>query len=186
MDADIYKSPDFVSNSALALCNGIENYIAKMTGAVELARMVNAPVASTSDNKKFNWNFLKREKVKKEKRTDVNKEVSAEIVTKEKTPKKQSENKPFIDKSVREKYKQEAIYVTDTNDKKWYRPNGKKRRAKRPAREIKHSHIYEEQSVNIFASGDYEDYSVPEVSFGQKTRNFFSKVTSYFYNGAKN
>ena len=182
-DADIYKSPDFASNAALSLCNGLEDYIVKMTGAVEAAKLVNVPVAQNLKTKKEKFSFFKKNN---ESRSKV-KEVSAEIVTSDKVKKERAKDeKPFLDTSVREKYQQEAIYVTDTSDKKWYRPNGKKRRAKRPAREIKHSHINEEQSVNIFASGDYEVYSEPEQSFGQKTRSFFSKVTSYFYNGARN
>ncbi len=96
-----------------------------------------------------------------------------------------NEEKPFLDTSVREQYKQEAIYTIDENDKKWYRPNGKKKRVKRPPREIKNDISYQEP-VNIFASGDYEEPVVYNKPFKERCRDFFSKLVSYFYNGAKN
>lgn len=188
-DADIYRAPDFASNAALSLCNGIEEYVLGVSNIVDSAKLLNTPSAGKSVGK-VKKERVKRERVKKERPTKV-KEVSAEIVTPKEKPKRErvkhnTDEKPFLDTSVRDKYQQEAIYVYDKNDTKWYRPNGKKKRAKRPAREIKHTHVGEQENVNIFASGDYETYVAPEPSFGQKTRNFFSKVTSYFYNGARN
>ncbi len=97
----------------------------------------------------------------------------------------EQEEKPFLDTSVREQYQQEAIYTIDETDKKWYRPKGKKKRVKRPPREIKNDISYQEP-VNIFASGDYEEPVVNQKTFKEKCRDFFSKFVSYFYNGAKN
>ena len=98
-----------------------------------------------------------------------------------------SDEKPFLDTSVREKYQQEAIYVIDKNDTKWYRPRGKKKRVKRPPRVIKQdTMINNEQPVNIFASGDYEEPTQEQLTFKERCRNFLSKFTSYFYNAARN
>ena len=97
-----------------------------------------------------------------------------------------NEEKPFLDTSVREKYQQEAIYVIDKDDTKWYRPRGKKKRVKRPPRVIKQDIMEEEKTVNIFASGDYEEAEPAPRTFGTRCRDFFSKLTSYFYNGARN
>lgn len=99
---------------------------------------------------------------------------------------KTGDDKPFLDTSVREKYRQEAIYFIDKNDTKWYRPRGKKKRVKRPPRAIKQEKTLEEKSVNIFASGDYEEETPLEIGFGERCRNFFSKFASYFYNAARN
>ena len=95
---------------------------------------------------------------------------------------------PFLDTSVREKYQQEAIYTIDKSDTKWYRPNGKKRRVKRPPREIKSDYSTVSKEVNLFASGDYDSYNIPpsKPSLGKRCRDFCSKITSYFYNGARN
>ncbi len=96
------------------------------------------------------------------------------------------EEKPFLDTSVRDKYQQEAIYVIDKEDTKWYRPRGKKKRVKRPPRVIKQEIMEEEKPVNIFASGDTEEQTQDSRSLSTRCRDFLSKFTSYFYNAARN
>ncbi len=108
------------------------------------------------------------------------------LIKREKAERDVNKEKPFLDTSVREKYQQEAIYFIDKDDTRWWRPRGKKKRVKRPPRVIKQDVMLEEQPVNIFASGDYEEPQPEPLTFGERCRSFLSKLTSYFYNAARN
>ena len=185
-DSDIYKSEKFASRAAEALAKGLVDYVSDSSYKPETAKLITTPTGEKP---------AKKTKVKKEKTPKVkvekepkpkNEKIIKQKPVKETSEKQLRESKPFFDTSVREKYQQEAIYVIDKEDTKWYRPNGKKKRAKRPAREIK-TNLQQPQEVNIFASGDYQElYTTPQPSLGQRCRNFLSKLGSYFYNGARN
>lgn len=178
-DSLLYKSEDFVLNAAKSISEGVVNYYA----ISDKSKSKVGSGASKSDNIQ---KVKKQDSSAKVKNVKASKSVKLgkKSVKREKNVKNQT---PFFDTSVREKYKQEAIYVYDENDKKWYRPKGKKKRAKRPPREIKNNPQIKESAINIFASGDYTpqgaDYNLTPMN---RCKKFFSKLGSYFYNGAKN
>lgn len=156
-DSEIYKSNTFIADAAKSITEGVVNYV---SGNVTSKTDVKVSAKGEKSTKNEKNAKIKKEKTKQE--------------------------KPFIDTSVREKYKQEKIYVIDKEDTKWYRPNGKKKRAKRPPRQIKNSVQTEPKEINIFASGDYSSTVIQKTPVKTRCRNFFSKLGSYFYNGAKN
>lgn len=197
-DSDLYKSEKFTKKTAEAITKGLINYAEVYINDAKALLDVSDKYSVKNNKSK------KKEKVKKDYSNSVT-EVKAVRVKPQVPPKEYRESlfdrvkakfanepaqsdAPFLDTSVREKYQQEAIYTIDKNDTKWYRPKGKKKRVKRPPREIKTEHSTVSKEVNLFASGDYDSYNLPpsKPSFGKRCRDFCSKVTSYFYNGAKN
>lgn len=185
-DSVIYKSSDFAKKSAEAISEGVVEYVKGITQtSVKLDTNENLS-QNTKKPKKDRVKKVKLEKAPKESKETANKSESDKSWFKKRVkPVSEESQKPFLDTSVRQKYEQEAIYVIDKEDTKWYRPRGKKKRVKRPPRVIKQDYVAPTE-INIFASGDYEEYAPPELSLRQRTRNFFSKFSSYFYNGARN
>lgn len=197
-DSDLYKSEKFTKETAEAITKGLINYAEVYINDAKALLDVSDKYSVKSNKNK------KKEKVKKDSPKSVT-EVKAVRVKPQVPPKEYRESlfdrvkskfaneqvqseAPFLDTSVREKYQQEAIYTIDKSDTKWYRPNGKKRRVKRPPREIKSDYSTVSKEVNLFASGDYDSYNIPpsKPSLGKRCRDFCSKITSYFYNGARN
>ena len=197
-DSDLYKSEKFAKETAEAITKGLINYAEVYINDAKALLDVSDKYSVKSNKNK------KKEKVKKDSPKSVT-EVKAVRVKPQVPPKEYRESlfdrvkskfaneqvqseAPFLDTSVREKYQQEAIYTIDKSDTKWYRPNGKKRRVKRPPREIKSDYSTVSKEVNLFASGDYDSYNIPpsKPSLGKRCRDFCSKITSYFYNGARN
>ncbi len=178
-DSVIYKSPDFAEKSAAAIAKGVVNYVKGVPPAPKIDKAAQKKKSVAPKKEK-----VKKIRAERDPKSQENLKRNWQWFGQKSVP--DVDNKPFLDTSVRKKYEQEAIYVIDENDKKWYRPKGKKKRVKRPPREIKHADYNVESEINIFASGDYKEIVVQEPTFRERTRSFFSKLSSYFYNGAKN
>ncbi len=210
-DTSIYKADNFVQKSADSICAGIVSYANSKISPEKSGNITNLPENNSRNElkKEKKWyHFFKKDTDKENKKikvtpqpapenfeeqnsvTDLNHSESKFSKFRSRIFKSNKETvqeeKPFIDTSVREKYQQEAIYTIDESDKKWYRPKGKKKRVKRPPREIKKQSMQEEHPIDIFASGDYEEPVQEELSLSEKCRMFFSKLSSYFFNAARN